>query len=356
VYTPDPNIISIGISRMAHPQERIHQLAKMTWDSMRTHFISPTPRNYDLWYTHCSGDNPALSRSIDAIIQAGSLITPRGLDEAYREFVAVPIDLSTVRDASSDLQKVAGEMSERVTTDRTKLSAAADALSEVSNHLSHATSPTDLLRAAAAASTAAHAASEQLRVMESLFTTALSDITGLCGRLAKADHEATRDALTGLANRRMFDASIQRAAAEAAAGKSDLSLLLIDIDHFKRFNQLYGHPMGDNLVRLLGRRVTDQARGRDTAARFGGDKFALIMPGSSLSEAIAMSEQIRQDLERRPVVNRNTGQSFGMVTCSIGVAFYRQDEAAGDLVDRVELALHQSKLNGRNTVRAEVRC
>jgi len=338
---------------MIHPQQRTHQLANVTWDSMRTHYVSPSPRNYDLWFTHCGGDNPALSRRIDAILQAGSLIGPRGLDELYGEFLAMPVDVAAVKDASLDLKKVAGEICERVTTDRAKLGGFADTLSGATNDLSQAKSPEDMVRAARAVSGAAQEVSRQLQDLESLFAVSLAGINDLCGKLSKADKDATCDPLTGLANRRLYDSSLLRLTAAAADDKTELALLMLDIDNFKRFNDSFGHAMGDNLLRLFGRLLTDQTRGRDTVARVGGDGFAVIMPGAGLAGAMETAETIRQVLERRAILNRITGQNFGFATCSIGVAVYRNGEASGEMVERAEAALYQSKSAGRNNVRAE---
>jgi diguanylate cyclase len=99
-------------------------------------------------------------------------------------------------------------------------------------------------------------------------------LTELRKRLAKAEEDATRDTLTGLANRRLFDSALQRAALRAGAEQVPMSLLMLDIDHFKKFNDTYGHPVGDHVLRLFGMVLRESIKGRDTAARYGGVRWS----------------------------------------------------------------------------------
>jgi diguanylate cyclase len=187
--------------------------------------------------------------------------------------------------------------------------------------------------------------------LEQLLTASIAKIADLRGRLVKAEQDATRDVLTGLYNRRMFESVLIRTAMQSAEEKSNLSVLLIDIDHFKRFNDTYGHAVGDNVLRLVGRTLLAHVKGRDTAARYGGEEFVILLPGASQSGAISLAEGIRQSLCARPVINRTSNQNLGLVTCSIGVAQFRHDEPAEGMVRRADQALYEAKRSGRNNVR-----
>lgn len=103
----------------------------------------------------------------------------------------------------------------------------------------------------------------------------------------------------------------------------------------------------------MARVLTEHTKGRDTAARYGGEEFAIILPGADLHGGIAVAEQVRRILERRPIMNRTTGQRLGVVTCSIGVAAYRPGDPVGELINRADKALYRAKREGRNTVRTE---
>jgi diguanylate cyclase len=193
----------------------------------------------------------------------------------------------------------------------------------------------------------------RMRTLEQLLIASQERIGRLEQRLAKSEHEATRDALTGLANRRLFDAAIQHAAVQHSQDGGDLSLLMLDIDDFKKFNDRYGHMMGDSVLRLVARVLSDHLKGRDTAARYGGEEFAIILVGARLEDAIIVGEQIRQLLETRPIVHRASGERLGIVTCSIGAAYYRHGETVGDLISRADDALYCAKRTGRNKICSE---
>jgi diguanylate cyclase len=132
-----------------------------------------------------------------------------------------------------------------------------------------------------------------------------------------------------------------------------LSLVITDIDHFKHFNDTYGHQMGDQVLRLVGRTLTDSVKGRDTPARYGGEEFALILPQTRLADALVLAEQIRRTIMRRHIVRRDTGDDFGTITLSMGVAAYHPTEHLMDTIRRADAALYQAKRSGRNRVVSE---
>jgi diguanylate cyclase len=140
---------------------------------------------------------------------------------------------------------------------------------------------------------------------------------------------------------------------DATAADGPLSLLIADIDHFKKFNDTFGHQVGDKVLRTVGRSLKDGVKGRDTAARYGGEEFAVILPQTPMSGALAVAEQIRGGLAGRKLVDKRSGDDYGRVTLSIGAAEYRSGESAADLIGRADAALYRAKENGRNRVEPE---
>jgi diguanylate cyclase len=314
--------------------------------------VLPTPRNYEIWFAFCSADKVDLTQRLEAKLKSGTPITPGALDDLYREFFSDPVDLTLAREASTDLQQIAGEMVARVSTDRMMLADLSQTLAAVPVDSDAVLCMEEPHYTTASIGAASREAGDRLGELEVMLAQAMTNIDRLRDRLVAAEREATVDALTGLANRRHFDACIARAGVLATEEKSDLSLLLLDIDHFKRFNDTYGHQVGDSVLRHFSRILLEQIKGKDTGARYGGEEFAVILPGGDLNGATSLAEQIRDRLGRRPLVARASGQSLGVVTCSIGVAAYRHDEPVGDLVYRADQALYQAKRDGRNLVRA----
>lgn len=331
----------------------VRKIADAAWDFMRSHAISATPRNYELAFAYCGREKPPLTERIEAIAKAGASFSAGTLDQLHREFFAIGADTGAVRESSGELQQIANELASRVSAEGAMVRDVGQALGSFATAVQDIRGSDEVHQAALTLSSASAEASERLVAMEQLFSASVKRITDLRQRLAKAEQDATRDALTGLANRRLFDSSLQRAALRAGADKSPLCLAMLDIDHFKKFNDTYGHPVGDHVLRLFAMVLKESIKGRDTAARYGGEEFAIILPGASLSGAVSLAEQIRMVLEQRPIMNRSTGKRLGVVTCSIGVAQYRPGEPVGDLLERADKALYAAKRDGRNCVRAD---
>lgn len=166
--------------------------------------------------------------------------------------------------------------------------------------------------------------------------------------LAKANTElearATTDGLTGLKNHRAFQERLTQEAGRAARYQPTLSLLMLDVDHFKQYNDAFGHPAGDDVLRRIGRLMQAAARETDMVARYGGEEFAVILPHTDGAGALAAAERLRAAIEHADWPHRP-------ITVSIGVATLRphlRDGAA--LLDEADRALYRSKTEGRNRV------
>ena len=155
--------------------------------------------------------------------------------------------------------------------------------------------------------------------------------------------DAHTDPLTGLGNRRAFQEAMDGLMRQRREGDRDFSLLMIDIDHFKHYNDSHGHPAGDEVLRLVGLALKAALRPGDVAARHGGEEFAVLLPGIGGALAVKVAERIRRDLE-------HTGWPHEPVTVSIGAAQAAQDETPEHLVARADAALYRAKREGRNRV------
>lgn len=161
---------------------------------------------------------------------------------------------------------------------------------------------------------------------------------------------ATRDGLTGLANRRCFDDTLHAEWARAMRQKQPLSLLMVDVDNFKAYNDANGHLGGDECLKRIASAVSSEMRANDLVARYGGEEFAVILPNQSLKGAAIVAERIRCRVERLQVPNRNA--VAGHVTVSIGAAtaIASPDTTASQLVAIADAALYRAKHMGRNRI------
>lgn len=170
-------------------------------------------------------------------------------------------------------------------------------------------------------------------------------IAAQANELRTQQSEARTDALTGLANRRAFDDVLDDNAQRFERDGRPFSLILLDIDEFKRFNDVRGHLAGDEVLRAFGRTLTRNVKGGDFACRYGGEEFAVIMPGAAVSDARAAGERLRKAVEATFVAY--DGQSLN-VTVSFGVAQCRRGERTDQLFRRADDCVYQAKQSGRN--------
>ncbi|MER3403667.1 MAG: hypothetical protein C4337_10410 [Armatimonadota bacterium] len=156
---------------------------------------------------------------------------------------------------------------------------------------------------------------------------------------------ANTDGLTGLKNHRAFHEALHSAVQMAERFGQPLSLIMLDVDHFKQFNDTYGHPTGDELLREVGAVLKRSARAYDVPARYGGEEFALILTNTGLNEAMQVAERLRQQIAE-------IQNPYAPITASLGVATYRHGTAPATLLYEADSALYQAKQSGRNQVRA----
>jgi diguanylate cyclase (GGDEF)-like protein len=161
--------------------------------------------------------------------------------------------------------------------------------------------------------------------------------------------QSIRDPLTNLYNRRYMEESLDRELSRAVRKHTPLSLMLIDVDHFKRFNDTFGHEAGDIVLRSLGHLLQSQLRSEDIVCRFGGEEFVVILPDAPLDGARQRGEQLRE--ATKELITEFRGQTLGRVTLSIGISTFPAHGGTGaTLVEAADAALYRAKKEGRDCV------
>jgi diguanylate cyclase len=177
-----------------------------------------------------------------------------------------------------------------------------------------------------------------------------SQIANLRSHLAEAQETCMRDPLTSLSNRRRFDDSLARELTDARRRGVPLSLVLADIDNFKKVNDIFGHRIGDEILKMFARVLQDNVCARDTVARYGGEEFAVILPETQVENARRITERMRSQLEGMQLALNDSGQQIGKITASFGIAELSPGDDADTLVQRADETLYQAKCAGRNRV------
>jgi diguanylate cyclase len=177
-----------------------------------------------------------------------------------------------------------------------------------------------------------------------------SQIESLRSNLSEAEAIGMRDPLTSVGNRRCFDATLSKEISDSLEMNLPLSLVMGDIDNFKKVNDTHGHLVGDDILKVFARLLSENVKGKDTVARFGGEEFALILPETKLESAASLAERIRGNFEGKNLANSKTGEKLGTLTASFGVSQLRDGDSPELLIQRADAKLYEAKCDGRNRV------
>lgn len=332
---------------------RAADLARRAMQRLAEERLAPNPENFTIWYAYYSGQFPDLTRAIDLAQRDGAALTQTHCDEIYKRFFSMDSESQAIRETSERARAALSKLMELLESVGTETNRYGDKLTGMSGELDQPLGIDDLraMLAALAAETAT-IAERQSRLQTQLFD-ASQQLAEMRINLESARREAMTDGLTGIANRKGFDRALLDAAQEVEEAGGALSLLMLDVDDFRRFNETHGHLVGDHVLRLIARAMIDTIKGRDTAARCGGEEFAVVLPFTTLENARLVAEQVRTAVGSRKIVNRNRAADYGSVTLSIGCAQRREEEPLTDFIRRADQALKVAKRNGRNQVRAE---
>jgi diguanylate cyclase len=324
-------------------------LAGSAIGTLQRYEIPPTPDNYALWYEYHAGHSPSLQRTIDVIISNNAGFDETTLEDLYATFFSSVKEQKVVRETSLRVQETLRDVigiADRARTDARQFgntlngiasgdfTKSMDNLRELIGHLLRETQRM-----------AGRNQYVGVRMRESA-----DKIAALERNLESALRDATLDPLTGLANRKSFDAALRKSAGEAMNSGDDLALLMVDIDHFKSVNDTWGHQAGDVTLCYLAKTLQQSVRGKDHVARFGGEEFAIILTRTDPTAAIKVGENIRQALARTPL-RLEINPPMRPVTISAGASCYEPGEPLSEWVGRSDAALYRAKKEGRDRVR-----
>lgn len=326
------------------------EYARQALELMAAHNVPATPTNYTVWYTHVSGREPDLSRMISILLDNGQDFTESVCADLYIKFFTTDQEDETLHETTERIESELQRILEYVGD-------AGEGASEYGKSLASAQG--DILGAkdVDGLKNAVTKVLNETRKMEGInlalehkLAESTEEIGQLRDDLEDMRKEALTDALTGIANRKLFDMELRRQARDAMEAGESLALLLLDIDHFKKFNDMYGHQTGDEVLKLLAATMTKAVKGDDVPARYGGEEFAVILPRTDLQGALKVAEGIRERISTKKLVNRSTNMNLGKITVSIGAGVFEFGEPLGDLIKRTDQSLYKAKALGRNCV------
>lgn len=331
-------------------REQAAEYGAKAMEAMAKNEIPATPSNYAIWYVYNSGAHPDLRRDMDILISNSQEFTTERNFELYDQHfgdsaqtVALQQTSERIENAVSQLVSLVGEAGETTV-------GYGESLQSYSGKLAGSATADEVRSTVAGILEETRKMAEQHKKLEGNLQNSQLEIKNLRNDISSIRQEALTDALTGIANRKCFDDRMRLYVQEAMENGEPLCLLMLDIDHFKKFNDNFGHQLGDEVLKLVARTFTESVKGRDLPARYGGEEFTILLPQTAIDNSMVVAEQIRSTVERRRIVNRNNGQTLGAITLSAGLAQYRLGEPVASLIKRADEALYRAKRDGRNRV------
>jgi diguanylate cyclase len=327
-----------------------YALARQAMDAMEAHHVWPTAVNFELWTHYVAEPDSPLGREIARLLSAGEAFTDTVADELAAAFLPKAKLNEQIRDAGDALTKELNAVSQAIQTAQKSSEVYGQTLAGASKSLAELDAAPDLKAMVENLSVATKRVQRENKSLEKRLSDSTSEVAKLREHLEQVRRDATTDGLTNLANRKAFDEELARACADAETDGQNLTLAVIDIDHFKNFNDTWGHQTGDQVIRYVASVIGRVGAPPRFAARYGGEEFALIFPHEGADVAAVVLEEIREEVSSRMLKRRSTNDDLGAITVSVGLAQMRRGESAHSLMERSDNALYVSKRSGRNRV------
>jgi diguanylate cyclase len=342
------------VVKVLDEHERTMAFAEVALGQIKSLRQTAVPRNYEIWYVYAAGFNSALNKIINETLARNGKLTEAELEQIYETYIS---QIKTTDRIDKVGSRVIGEIDDVVALINEALGMSAsydDSLSGATQDLAAARNSEQVKAIVETLVMSTREMRETNKALEDRLTLSKTEISNLQQSLEAIRTESLTDPLTGLGNRKYFDRSIETAVQTALANGEPLSLLMFDIDHFKSFNDSYGHLTGDQVLRLVGMSLRQTIKGQDITARYGGEEFAVVLPNTAIRQALTVADHIRRAVMAKELKKKSTGEILGRVTISVGVSMLRPDDDTDALIERADACLYIAKRNGRNRVICEV--
>jgi diguanylate cyclase len=329
------------------PLEQHKEYLRQCVPLMVRHNIPPDPINYAIWYEYVAGRNALLMQELDSLVRAN---TPFDADTSLRLYKTYICHASveSFEKINTQLQRLVDQAAQAVSLTSEQAAAAGDHLTAQSQTLAASAQQVGLQTILSEIIQETKQLAKTSEALKIRLDETHKEMAQLRSELAQVREIAKIDALTGLLNRRTFDQALKAFIASPESQKG--CLVLLDLDHFKRINDSHGHLVGDKVLRYFSSLLQKYVAAHHHAARYGGEELAIIMPGTSLTEALTIAEQIRNVMETTRLKHNGSLDALGKVTVSSGIAVWKAGDTPESLIDRADAALYRAKALGRNRI------
>lgn len=325
------------------------EFLRLTLGFLAKHNLSATPVNYTVWYEYAAGKNPKLKQAIDRMLENKLALNNKHVEALYQKFISDG-DRVFLSRLLSKLNLMLREITTHVVDTEGDLSVhgqALDSLADQINGIHDFGGVKNIIDQMLDTTKAIIQSGSRLQTRMKASST---DLKQLHRELEVSQQEARTDSLTGLTNRRGLEKRLEIERIRARQNNAPFSVIMLDIDHFKAVNDTFGHLVGDSLLKGFSAILSSQVRRNDLAARYGGEEFLIILPETNVEGAYAVAEKIKTSIGKKEWAIKESGKRIGQVKASMGIAQYKLDETANQVVNRADEAMYHAKITGRDRI------
>jgi diguanylate cyclase len=338
------------MSEFTDPHDGTMVLATAALAGITARGQAADPKSFELWYNFAAGHSGLLQAAVNGRLDHNGTLGSKDVDEIYSAHISRTDGCSKVDNFGARLADEIEQVMAMLVAAGGSASSCSAELGDASQRL-RAVSDSEGVRAVVEGLVLAtkemeasnHKLHDQLHAL-------WDEVDQLRQEIKAARAESLIDPLTSLGNRRFFNMTLDQLVTDCQAKNEPLALLFADVDHFKAINDTYGHIVGDRILRFVASTLKENVKGKDIAARFGGEEFAVILPETSLRDGVQVAEQLRRAVTKCKLVRRSTGEKQTQLTISIGVAALHNGTTPQALVEVADTCLYAAKRSGRNCV------
>jgi diguanylate cyclase len=340
------------MSKNDESPKAVADIAKKVIVNSTERAIPLTPENYYVWFEYFLGFNKDLEDAINVIINSKGYFSEETNRSLYNEFIN-QINHEVLEEIQKESYKIFQNILRASLSTNDAASTYSGKMKGYYKQLNDTHELTHIQKLLEEIIKDTHDMAASSYELNQKLDEATAQIQSLSRQLEETKREVLLDGLTGLNNRRSFDRKIKELCEQFDGNVNYFSVIMLDIDFFKKFNDQHGHQTGDAVLSIVGGLLKETLKGKDFPSRYGGEEFIILLPRTRLEGATAVAEQIRETISSKKFKNTQTGQKLGNITVSIGVAEIQKGDTAITVVERADAALYMAKASGRNNVKTE---
>ncbi len=344
--------MTVKYDLLQDPNDKAERAFEQVVEAFKTRHINPTPLNFAVWYVYFRGSEPKLRAEMETILSDSYGYSDRYGKELFNKYLLDNDDAMAELDRA--IRHLINSIAKKIEQLAQRLDSQTQKLEHCTQQLNEDLAPSQVKEITQTVLETARSLKEDSLEFEENLLTSAQEIQRLRKELIEARAVSMQDELTGLQNRRAFNETLAQLTVDYEDKPDRLHLIMTDIDHFKQFNDTFGHLTGDSVLRYFSRLILKTKGEKEGAFRYGGEEFVLVLWDSTLEEAQARAEALRQELQQARLKRKTDQKPLGTITASFGIGEFKgPEDSIEEFIERADKALYLAKKCGRNQVKTE---